>query len=240
MLSTFASPPLFSPALVQFVGGSEKRLQRSLEVVENYMNDAIDARKEMLSDDLLSRFLKKRDMDGNLFPISVLHHIALNFVLAERDTSSVALSWFFWLVMNNSNAKEKIIREITTVLRPGDRRFIYMKTALAETLRLYLSVPGDFKYVFADDVLPNGKFVPARSTATYIRRMKTIWGKDCLEFKSESRWHQRCSSATCCRRSPATGVEQKMSLTMFMENGLRDYLSPQAPIGPAQKLAASA
>ncbi|KAK9280249.1 hypothetical protein L1049_013937 [Liquidambar formosana] len=44
--------------------GTEKALQKSLEVVENYMTDAINARKEAPSDDLLSRFMKKRDVDG--------------------------------------------------------------------------------------------------------------------------------------------------------------------------------
>ncbi|KAI6670993.1 hypothetical protein NL676_005878 [Syzygium grande] len=280
--------------------GSEKRLQKSLEVVENYMNDAIDARKEMPSDDLLSRFLKKRDMDGNLFPISVLQRIALNFVLAGRDTSSVALSWFFWLVMNNPEVEEKIIREITTVLREtrGDDpakwvedplvfdeadRLIYLKAALAETLRLYPSVPEDFKYVVSDDVLPDGTFVPAGSTVTYsiysVGRMKTIWGEDCMEFKPE-RWLSsqgdrfkppkdsykfvafNAGPRTCLGKdlaylqmksvasavllryvlSPDPGhrVEQKMSLTMFMKNGLRVYLSPRAPVGQVQKLAASA
>ncbi|RVW65763.1 Cytochrome P450 86A1 [Vitis vinifera] len=66
--------------------GAERRLKQSLRVVENYMDDAVAARKERPSDDLLSRFMKKRDVDGNVFPTSVLQRIALNFVLAGRDT----------------------------------------------------------------------------------------------------------------------------------------------------------
>lgn len=96
--------------------GAEFRLKKSLNVVENYMSDALETRKETPSDDLLSRFMKKRDVNGDFFPNSVLKRIALNFVLAGRDTSSVALSWFFWLVMNNKRVEEKIITEITTVL----------------------------------------------------------------------------------------------------------------------------
>ncbi|KAK9176202.1 hypothetical protein WN944_028216 [Citrus x changshan-huyou] len=188
--------------------GAEKRLKKSLEVVESYMDGAIEARKESPSDDLLSRFMKKRDVDGNLFPSAVLQRIALNFVLAGRDTSSVALSWFFWLVMNHPCVEQKIVDEISTVLKEtrGSNvkkwieeplefdeadKLIYLKAALAETLRLYPSVPEDFKYVVSDDVLPDGTFVPAGSTVTYsiysVGRMKTIWGEDCLEFKPE-RW----------------------------------------------------
>ncbi|KAL0533590.1 hypothetical protein IC582_027628 [Cucumis melo] len=266
--------------------GMERRLKKSLKVVEEYINDAVAARnKESPSDDLLSRFMKKRDSDR--FSTAVLHRIALNFVLAGRDTSSVALTWFFWLVMNHPDVEEKILSEISTVLRQtrGDdpRRWIeeplvfdeadklvYLKAALAETLRLYPSVPEDFKYVVADDVLPDGTFVPAGSTVTYsiysVGRMKSIWGEDCTEFKPE-RWLSpagdrfegpkdaykfvafNAGPRTCLgkdlaylqmksvasavllryRLTPVPGhrVEQKMSLTLFMKNGLRVYLHPR-------------
>ncbi|GLT48829.1 hypothetical protein SLA2020_224260 [Shorea laevis] len=268
--------------------GTEKKLKQSLEIVDNYMNDAVATRKENPSDDLLSRFMKKRDVNGDLFPTSVLQRIALNFVLAGRDTSSVALSWFFWLVMNHPEIEKKIISEISSVLREtrGDDqqkwqeepldfdeadRLVYLKAALAETLRLYPSVPEDFKYVIQDDVLPDGTFVPAGSTVTYsiysVGRMKTIWGEDCMEFKPE-RWLSpegdkfeapkdgymfvafNAGPRTCLGKDlaylqmksvasavllryrlslvPGHRVEQKMSLTLFMKNGLRIYMHPRA------------
>lgn len=280
--------------------GAEIRLKKSLEIVESYMSDALDARKETPSDDLLSRFMKKRDVDGNLFPNSVLKRIALNFVLAGRDTSSVALSWFFWLVMNNPKVEEKIINELSTVLhetRGKNRekwteeplvfdeadRLIYLKAALAETLRLYPSVPEDFKYVISDDVLPDGTHVPAGSTVTYsiysMGRMESIWGKDCMEFKPE-RWlstdedrfeqpkdvykfvafnggprtclgkdlaylqMKSVASAVLLRYRlslvPGHRVEQKMSLTLFMKNGLKVYLTPRQLPAPASMVAMSA
>ncbi|CAN6993851.1 unnamed protein product [Brassica oleracea var. botrytis] len=270
--------------------GSEDKLKKSLEIVETYMNDAIDARKNSPSDDLLSRFLKKRDVNGNVLPTDVLQRIALNFVLAGRDTSSVALSWFFWLVMNNPEVEKKIIVELSTVLketRGNDQgkwteeplefdeadRLVYLKAALTETLRLYPSVPQDFKYVIDDDVLPDGTFVPRGSTVTYsiysIGRMKTIWGQDCLEFRPE-RWLTaegdrfetpkesfkfvafNAGPRTCLgkdlaylqmksvasavllryRLSPVPGhrVVQKMSLTLFMKNGLHVYLQPRCEV----------
>ncbi len=49
----------------------------------------------------------------NLF---VLQCIALNFILTGRDMSSVALSWFFWLVMYYLKIEDKIVKEISTVL----------------------------------------------------------------------------------------------------------------------------
>ncbi|KAK6130014.1 hypothetical protein DH2020_036236 [Rehmannia glutinosa] len=193
--------------------GMELSLSHSLKHVDDYMTDVINTRKlELVSqqsggsqhDDLLSRFMKKRESYTDKF----LQHVALNFILAGRDTSSVALSWFFWLVTLNPKVEEKILIEICSILmetRGCDTskwlddplvfeevdRLIYVKAALSETLRLYPSVPEDSKHVIADDVLPDGTFVPAGSNITYsiysAGRMKYIWGDDCLEFKPE-RW----------------------------------------------------
>lgn len=60
----------------------------------------------------LSRFMKKKDVEDNLFPNYILKRIALNFVLAGR----VALSSFFWLVMNNPCVEKKVINEMSIVL----------------------------------------------------------------------------------------------------------------------------
>ncbi|KAJ7962405.1 Cytochrome P450 [Quillaja saponaria] len=193
--------------------GMEVSLSRSLVHIEKYLSSVIDKRKlELLSqpkdgnphDDLLSRFMKKKQSYSDSF----LQHVALNFILAGRDTSSVALSWFFWLTIQNPRVEEKILREIYTVLieTRGDDvakwvdeplsfeevdRLIYLKAALSETLRLYPSVPEDSKHVVADDVLPDGTFVPAGSSVTYsiyaAGRMRSTWGEDCLEFRPE-RW----------------------------------------------------
>ncbi|XP_021800943.1 cytochrome P450 86A8-like [Prunus avium] len=193
--------------------GMEVTLSRSLVHIEEYLSDVIASRKlELLNqqkdgnphDDLLSRFMKKKENYSDTF----LQHVALNFILAGRDTSSVAMCWFFWLVTLNPIIEDKILHEICTVLieTRGDDvaswleeplefeeidRLIYLKAALSESLRLYPSVPEDSKHVVRDDILPDGTFVPAGSSVTYsiyaTGRMKSTWGDDCLEFRPE-RW----------------------------------------------------
>ncbi|CAM8934751.1 unnamed protein product [Rhodiola kirilowii] len=194
--------------------GMEVDLTSSVAHVDKYLSDVIKARKrELLTqqggaqaqhDDLLSRFIKKKEC----YTEKYLQNVALNFILAGRDTSSVALSWFFWLVTRSSRVEEKILIEICTVLmetRGANTsawlneplkfeeidRLVYLKAALSETLRLYPSVPEDSKHVVNDDVLPDGTFVPAGSAVTYsiysAGRMKYVWGEDCLEFRPE-RW----------------------------------------------------
>ncbi|KAJ0739930.1 putative unspecific monooxygenase [Helianthus annuus] len=193
--------------------GLEVSLSRSLVHVEEYLSGIISTRRHELSnqlkdgslhDDLLSRFMRMKESYSDKF----LQHVALNFILAGRDTSSVAMSWFFWLVIQNPKVEEKILKEICTVLLEtrGDDvekwldeplgfdevdQLVYLKAALSETLRLYPSVPEDSKHVVSDDVLPDGTFVPAGSSVTYsiysAGRMKSTWGEDCLEYRPE-RW----------------------------------------------------
>ncbi|KAJ0427448.1 putative unspecific monooxygenase [Helianthus annuus] len=192
--------------------GMEVELSQSLSHVDKYLTGVINTRKlELLNsesqtphDDLLSRFMKKKESYSDTF----LQQVALNFILAGRDTSSVALSWFFYLVIKNPRVEMKILTEICEVLnktRGTDTckwlddplvfeevdQLTYLKAALSETLRLYPSVPEDSKHVTADDVLPDGTVVPAGSAVTYsiysTGRMKFIWGEDVLEFRPE-RW----------------------------------------------------
>ncbi|KAK4266849.1 hypothetical protein QN277_023715 [Acacia crassicarpa] len=287
-LQRFILPEVFW-RLKKWLGfGMEVGLSRSLVLIEEYLSSVIDKRKlELMSqqkdenphDDLLSRFMKKKEAYSDKF----LRHVALNFILAGRDTSSVALSWFFWLVIQNPAVEEKILREICTVLMKtrGDDvarwldeplnfeevdLLVYLKAALCETLRLYPSVPEDSKHVVADDTLPDGTFVPAGSSVTYsiysAGRMRSTWGDDCLEFKPE-RWvsldgnkltmhdsfkfvafnagpriclgkdlaylqMKSIAAAVLLRHRlavvPGHEVEQKMSLTLFMKNGLKVHV----------------
>ncbi|XP_047325709.1 cytochrome P450 86A22-like [Impatiens glandulifera] len=277
--------------------GMEAEMSRSLNHVDKYMTDIINTRKMELSshqlnggvphDDLLSRFMKKKDGYSDQF----LQYVVLNFMLAGRDTSSVALSWFFWLVMLNPRVEDKIILELCSTLEEtrgggagGDiskwfeeplvfeevDKLVYLKAALTETLRLYPSVPEDSKHVIADDVLPDGTHVPAGSSITYsiysTGRMKFIWGEDCLEFRPE-RWlssdgtkfltnidsfrfvafnagpriclgkdlaylQMKSIAAAVLLRHRLTAaaghrVEQKMSLTLFLKNGLKVNVNPR-------------
>ncbi|XP_010544737.1 PREDICTED: cytochrome P450 86A8 [Tarenaya hassleriana] len=259
--------------------GLEVSLSRSLVQMEEYLSEIISTRKQelmsqqgdgSLHDDLLSRFIKKKESYSD----ATLQRVALNFILAGRDTSSVALCWFFWLMTQHPRVEDKILREICAV-GAGEPltfeeldRLVYLKAALSETLRLYPSVPEDSKHAVKDDVLPDGTFIPAGSSITYsiysAGRMRSTWGEDCLEFKPE-RWispssdggrfinhdpfrfvafnagpriclgkdlaylQMKSIAATVLLRHRLTvanghKVEQKMSLTLFMKNGLRHGL----------------
>ncbi|CAN0888289.1 Cytochrome P450 86B1 [Linum grandiflorum] len=195
--------------------GPERVLKRSIRRVDEFADGVIRARKkelalmedeEKISSDILTVFMRLRDETGRAYSDKFLRDICVNFILAGRDTSSVALSWFFWLVDAHPEVEERIVKEISmivkersseisseeVVLKPEEiKRMDYLQAALSEALRLYPSVPVDHKEVVEDDVFPDGTVLKKGTKVIYaiyaMGRMESIWGKDCNDFKPE-RW----------------------------------------------------
>ncbi|XVE66350.1 hypothetical protein DITRI_Ditri08aG0073300 [Diplodiscus trichospermus] len=198
--------------------GTEKKLKRSIKGVDQFAEKVIRSRKKELSlesedrkqrSDLLTVFMRLKDDKGKPFSDKFLRDICVNFILAGRDTSSVALSWFFWLLEKNPMVEEKIIAEICRIIsgrkdmKKGQvknplifraeeiKKMDYLQAALSEALRLYPSVPLDHKEVVEDDVFPDGTVLKKGTKVIYaiyaMGRMEAIWGKDCREYKPE-RW----------------------------------------------------
>lgn len=199
--------------------GTERKLKRSIERVDEFAEEVIRTRKKELcgSDgeekkkersDLLSIFMGLKDEEGRPFSNKFLRDICVNFILAGRDTSSVALSWFFWLIDMNPVVEERILEEICrivgerekgveeggvqVVFKPEEvKKMEYLQAALSEALRLYPSVPVDHKEVVEDDVFPDGTLLKKGTKVIYaiyaMGRMESIWGQDCREYKPE-RW----------------------------------------------------
>ncbi|KAH7663115.1 fatty acid omega-hydroxylase protein [Dioscorea alata] len=195
--------------------GSERTLRRCLKRVDEFAYQVIKTRKKELTlesvkkrSDLLTVFMSLKDENGEAFSDEFLRDICVNFILAGRDTSSVALAWFFWLLNKNPEVEEKVVEELRGVVkerrmqggadsdelvfRPEEvKKMEYLQAALSEALRLYPSVPVDHKEAAEDEVLPDGTVMKKGSRVIYaiysMGRMESIWGKDCREFKPE-RW----------------------------------------------------
>jgi cytochrome P450 len=182
--------------------GTEKTLRESVKIVHEFADEMIRSRMELKTEkndeDFLSRFIGK-DENSTEF----LRDIVISFILAGRDTTSSALSWFFWLLSLNPDVEGNILKELETIRSSngknlGDtysfeelRDMHYLQAAISETLRLYPPVPVDTKACQSDDVLPDGTFVGKKWFVTYhayaMGRMESIWGKNCRDFVPE-RW----------------------------------------------------
>ncbi|KAL1314094.1 cytochrome P450 94B3-like [Arachis ipaensis] len=185
--------------------GSEKKLRESIFTVHEFADEIIRSRieaKDPTNDDvdLLSRFMAAEDNS-----LEFLRDVVISFILAGRDTTSSALSWFFWILSSRPDVKDKIIKEIETVRASSEKRVSeeaafayeelkemkYLHAAISEAMRLYPPVPADTVACLNDDVLPDGTvikkdwFVMIHTYA--MGRMESIWGQDCAEYKPE-RW----------------------------------------------------
>ncbi|KAI3894195.1 hypothetical protein MKX03_003752 [Papaver bracteatum] len=219
-LFRFTVPPFIWKAMKLFCFGSEKELKKAVGVVHKFAEKAVCNRRTEcyklggLSDrsDLLSRLTELRETEDvnrpakYKFSEKFLRDFCISFILAGRDTSSVALAWFFWLLSKNPQVEYKILNEINEILSHRKskneimdvvltidelKQMEYLQAALSESLRLYPSVPLDLKEVQEDDFFPDGTMVKKGSRVLYsiysMARIDGIWGKDCKEYRPE-RW----------------------------------------------------
>ncbi|XP_020088283.1 alkane hydroxylase MAH1-like [Ananas comosus] len=120
---------------------------------------------------------------------------ALNFMVAGRDTTSSALTWFFWLVAHHPDVESRIVAELTRhapANHPAQlHKLVYTHAALCESLRLFPPVPFEHKSAAKPDTLPSGVHVHRQQRIMFslyaMARMEGIWGADCMDFKPE-RW----------------------------------------------------
>jgi hypothetical protein len=134
---------------------------------------------------------------GETLSEDYLRDLVLNFLIAGRDTTAQALSWTIYCLAQHPDAEAAVRAEIIDVC--GVRgpayddinRLPYLNAVLSEALRLYPSVPVDFKMALNDDTWPDGTFVPKGSGIVYdiysMGRDTSIWGEDADAFRPE-RW----------------------------------------------------
>ncbi|KAK7245392.1 hypothetical protein RIF29_40232 [Crotalaria pallida] len=181
--------------------GSEKRLRIAVSKVHEFAKKLVKEKKKELeenesleSGDMLSRFLSSGHSDEDF-----VMDIVISFILAGKDTTSAALTWFFWLLSKNPRVENEIVKEIresSKAINVYDevKHMVYTHAALCESMRLYPPVPTDSKEAVNDDILPDGTIVKKGMMVTYhvyaMGRMESIWGCDWAEFRPE-RWLER-------------------------------------------------
>ncbi|KAF0896618.1 hypothetical protein E2562_026318 [Oryza meyeriana var. granulata] len=192
--------------------GSERRLREEVGVIHEAVMGLIRSRRKERAlllvngngddgarSDLLSRMIECG------YPDEAIRDMVISFIMAGRDTTSSALTWFFWLLMRHRDVEAEVLEEIATTRREraggegeGEghdlddyRKMRVLHAALCETMRLYPPVAWDSKHAATDDVLPDGTAVGRGDRVTYFQygmgRMEAIWGPDAADF-SLDRW----------------------------------------------------
>ncbi|KAL8137429.1 hypothetical protein V2J09_003430 [Rumex salicifolius] len=154
--------------------------------------------------DILTTYFIEDDHYNSGDGDDVLKGSFLSLMLAGQDTTSTALTWFFWTISQHPIIEAKIRAEVEGVISEdvGEKahvftpeeisKLVYLHASVCETLRLYPPVPFQTRTPREPDMLPSGHGVIPNSTMVIIplyvmARMKSVWGKDCAEFKPE-RW----------------------------------------------------
>ncbi|KAL0404773.1 UNVERIFIED_CONTAM: cytochrome [Sesamum radiatum] len=179
------------------------------EFADKIIRTRLEEKAEKKDEDLLSRFIANSENSAEF-----LRDIVISFILAGRDTTSAALSWFFWLLSTRPDVEERILQELENIRRQNGksigeiysfdelREMHYLHAAISEAMRLYPPVPVDTKACKDDDILPDGTVIGKNWFISYhtyaMGRMESIWGEDCCEFKPE-RWIE---NGICKQESP--------------------------------------
>lgn len=141
-----------------------------------------------------------------------LRNQALNILLAGRDTTASLLSFIFKELSLHPEVYARLRKEIIDTFGDGTntegitfeslKRCVYLRHVVNETLRLYPTVPNNFRQAVCDTTLPVGGgpdgqspiFVPKGSYVHYsvfnMHRHPKIWGPDATVW-DPSRWERQ-------------------------------------------------
>ncbi|MQL79790.1 hypothetical protein Taro_012243 [Colocasia esculenta] len=189
--------------------GSERVLREKVGLVQRSVMELIRRRKaeEELKGKACDDFLSRLISGGH--DVEVVRDMVISFIMAGRDTTSSALTWFFWLLSRHPDIEQQVANEAAQVKGKLDyhnlKEMRVLEACLYESMRLYPPVAWDSKHAATDDVLPDGTRVGRGDRVTYfpygMARMETLWGKDAAEFRP-CRWLQPEAKETVLRVSP--------------------------------------
>ena len=99
------------------------------------------------SDDLLSRLVSARDVDGSGMTDRQLRDEAMTLYISAHETTALALSWTWYLLSQHSQIEEKLVDEWRRVLggrtpAAADLRNLpYTALVITESMRMFPPVP---------------------------------------------------------------------------------------------------
>ncbi|CAA7269189.1 unnamed protein product [Cyclocybe aegerita] len=190
--------------LAEFWGDAVKPYKKIIDdVVEPFVKRALEKRQKELEG-------KENDGSGDMtFLEHLVTHVQdpvllkdelINMLIAGRDTAMSFLTFAIYMLTQHPEVERRLHQEISQVVgilnaRPTDemiRDLQYMRAFLNEVLRLYPSVPMNFRMAKTDTIFPACRegeqpiFVPKDTTCIYhiinMHRRTDLWGPDALTF----------------------------------------------------------
>jgi cytochrome P450 len=97
------------------------RLHGIMRTIDEMVWDVIRGRQEHpnATEDLLGLLLSARYEDGSPLPLKRVRDEATTFILAGHETTANALSWMWYLLALNTDARDRMLAEVDDVLGGG-------------------------------------------------------------------------------------------------------------------------
>jgi cytochrome P450 len=171
----------------RFQTAKQRRFQSARAVLRGAVDHVISERRRSPSDsaDLLSMLLSARDEEtGEAMTDEQLHVEVTTFLLAGQETTSLALTWTWYLLSQHAGAQRRVEEELDAALdgRPPDYADLvnlpYSRMVIDEALRLYPPAWGFSRQALADDEL--GGFHLPRGWLAFVipyvlHRLPAFW-----------------------------------------------------------------
>jgi cytochrome P450 len=164
-----------------------RRFQAARAVLRGAVDHVITERRRSPSDsaDLLSMLMSARDEEtGEAMTDEQLRVEVTTFLLAGQETTSLALTWTWYLLSQNARARQRLEDELDVVLdgRPPEypdlANLPYLRMVIDEAMRLYPPAWGFSRQALADDRL--GGFQLPRGWLAFVipyvlHRLPAFW-----------------------------------------------------------------
>jgi cytochrome P450 len=242
-----------APVLPPRVSG----VQEVLKVVDETVWGVINERRAHpgRDDDLLGLLLSVRDEDGKPLPPRRVRDEACTFMLAGHETTANALSWMWYLLALNHEARERMLAEVDEVLgqrRPtfaDVERLEWTTACFMEAMRLFSPAWIIPRVCVKDDVIAGHRIRKGSAVLIPIHRLHhdaRFWPQpevfDPTRFLADNaRHHHRCSylpfgagRRVCAGKSFA--MIEGAIVTAMMSQRFTYELIPGAPIVPEATL----
>ena len=155
-----------------------------------YQEIARRKKAEETSSDVLGMLLEARDENGDALSETELRDQAVSLVSAGFDTTSAALSWAVYLLLEHREVLNQLRDELTGCATLQDKlRSPLLECVVKETLRLYPAAPAGLRQA-SEDVVYKGVSIPEGSLVAYsiyVTQRQEASFEDALAFKPE-RW----------------------------------------------------
>jgi cytochrome P450 len=164
-----------------------RRFQEARSVLQGAVEYAINERRRNPGEgvDLLSMLLAARDEEtGEAMTDEQLRVEVRTFLLAGQETTSLALTWTWYLLSQNPNARQRLEAELDAVLGDREPAFTdlvnlpYARMVVDEAMRIYPPAWGFSRQALADDEL--GGFHLPRGWLAFVmpyvlHRLPAFW-----------------------------------------------------------------